>query len=121
VLTAHGGPPKIAQNGTPFPFSDWWTLLVVIEKCCRGAAAMSTRTVSMATFALRQNNPPSALATLLQHRAARARESQAQHWLTPLDPPVLTRISNGSARGKQCCGTGALMVQPVTSQAAPAV
>jgi hypothetical protein len=50
VLTAHGGPPKIAQNGTPFPFSDWWTLLVVIEKCCRGAAAMSTRAVLMATL-----------------------------------------------------------------------
>jgi hypothetical protein len=72
-------------------------------------------------LASRQNNPPSALATLLQHRAARARESQAQHWLTPLGPPVLTRISNESARGKLCCGTGALMVQPVTSQAAPAV
>jgi hypothetical protein len=41
VLTAHGGPPKIAQNGTPFPFSDWWTLLVVIEKCCRGARRCS--------------------------------------------------------------------------------
>jgi hypothetical protein len=93
VLTAHVGPPKIARRTDKYsrPVIGGpchWSLKMLPRRC--GHEHEDSLNGHLASW---QNSPPSALATLLQYRAARARESQPLHWLTPLGPPVLAKIS----------------------------